>query len=135
MTLSSLLWTLCLTVLTAIALLVVMSQLAGAEGPKYIAGASYFDPNLVGTPLAWANGTVTYYTDQGNLSPIMPGPTADAFVADAISQWSSIPTAAVTFYHGGQLAEDVNGTNVYVNSDGSITEPADIMPSATGTPL
>ena len=108
---------------------------AGASGPKYIAGVTYFDPQTIGTPLVWANGLVNYYTDQGNLSPIMPGPSADALVADAISQWASIPTAAVTFYHGGQLAEDVNGSNVYVNSDGSITEPDDIMPSAIGTPL
>lgn len=126
--------------LLAIALVILLALIdsttpAGASGPKYVAGVSYFEPQTIGTPLVWANGLVNYFTDQGNLSPIMPGPSADALVADAISQWASIPTAAVAFFHGGQLAEDVNGSNVYVNSDGSITEPADIMPNAVGTPL
>lgn len=131
----SLLWTLSYTVLAAIGLLFVMAQMARAGGPHYIAGISYFDPGTTGTPLTWSNGVVAYYTDQGDLSPILPGPLADALVADAISQWTSIPTVAVDATHGGQLAEDVNGSNVYVNSDGSITEPADIEPSATGTPV
>jgi len=109
--------------------------LAHAGGPKYVAGASYFNSGTMGTPLTWSGGTVTYYTDQGNLSPIYPGPSADALVADSFSQWTSISTTAVTAVHGGQLAEDVNGTNVYRNPDGTITMPADIMPTATGTPV
>lgn len=117
----------------AIALLTV--PLAHSGGPKYIAGASYFTSGTMGTPLTWSGGTVTYYTDQGNLSPIYPGSSADALVADAFSQWTSIPTAAIAVVHGGQLAEDVNGSNVYVNPDGSITMPADIQASATGTPV
>jgi hypothetical protein len=56
-------------------------------------------------------------------------------VADAFSQWTSISTAAVTATRAGQLAEDVSGTNVYRNSDGTITMPADIMPLASGTPV
>ena len=36
---------------------------------------------------------------------------------------------------GGSLAEDVNGTNVIVNSDGSISMPPDIQPTAIGTPV
>ena len=51
---------------------------AHAGGPAYVAGASYFDPAVKGTPLTWANGAVTYYTDQGNLSALLPGPSADA---------------------------------------------------------
>ena len=86
-------------------------------------------------PLTWAQGTVNYYTDQGSLSPTVSGPQGDALVADAFSQWTSISTAAVTAIHAGQLAEDVSGTNVYRNSDGSISMPADIMPTATGTPV
>jgi hypothetical protein len=120
---------------TVIAVLAVVLPMARAGGPKYIAGASYFNSGLAGTPLTWSQGAITYYTDQGDLSPILPGPTADAFVASAFSQWTSIPIASVVATHGGQLAEDVSGANVYVNPDGTITMPADIQPSATGTPL
>jgi hypothetical protein len=56
-------------------------------------------------------------------------------VADAFSQWTSIPTVAVLATRAGQLAEDVSGANVYRNSDGTITMPADILPTATGTPV
>jgi hypothetical protein len=115
--------------------LITLPSLAHAGGPKYVAGVSYFDSETVGQPLAWAQGAVSYYTDQGNLSPILPGPTADTLVADAFSQWTSIPTAAIVATHSGQLAEDVNGSNVFVNADGSITMPADIMPTAITTPV
>ncbi len=112
-----------------------LASTAFAGGPKYVAGTSYFNPGTAGTPLTWSQGQVSYYTDQGNLSPILPGPNADALVADAFSQWTSISTASVVASHSGQLAEDVSGSNVYVNPDGSITMPTDIMPSATGTPV
>ncbi len=56
-------------------------------------------------------------------------------MASALSQWTSIPIAAVVATHGGQLAENVSGANVFVNPDGTITMPADIEPTATGTPL
>ena len=121
--------------LLAIALLFVFVQFARAGGPHYVAGISYFDQGTMGTPLTWAQGAVNYYTDQGDLSPILPGSSADALVADAFSQWASIPTVAIAATHGGQLAEDVNGSNVYRNDDGSITMPADIEPSAVGTPV
>ena len=120
---------------TAAAILFFLTQYAGAGGPRYIAGISYFNQGTAGTPLTWAQGTVNYYTDQGTLSPTVSGPQGDALVADAFSQWTSISTAAVTATHAGQLAEDVSGTNVYRNSDGTITMPADIMPTATGTPV
>ena len=122
---------LCFMILIAVAIV----PLAHAGGPKYVAGASYFNSGTLGTPLTWSGGTVTYYTDQGNLSPIYPGPSADALVASSFSQWTAISTTAVTTVHGGQLAEDVNGSNVYLNPDGSVTMPADIMPTATGTPV
>jgi hypothetical protein len=121
--------------LLAVAWIAGTAPFAAAGGPKYVAGASYFNSGTAGTPLTWAEGQVNYYTDQGNLSPILPGPSADAFVADAFSQWTAISTAAVAAIRAGQLAEDVNGSNVYVNPDGTITMPADIMPSATGTPV
>ncbi len=121
--------------LTLAALPFCLLQPARAGGPKFVAGASYFNSGTMGTPLTWALGNINYYTDQGDLSPILPGPNADALVADAFSQWTSIPTAAVAATRAGQLAEDVSGANVYVNPDGSITMPADIQPSATGTPV
>jgi hypothetical protein len=118
-----------------ITLLSIFLPLARAGGPKYVAGISYFDPGLAGTTLTWSLGAITYYTDQGDLSPILPGPSADAFVASAFSQWTAVAIAAVFATRGGQLAEDVSGANVFVNPDGTITMPADILPAATGTPL
>jgi len=118
-----------------ILLLLTLVQFAQAGGPRYIAGISYFNQGTAGTPLTWAQGAVTYYTDQGSLSLTVSGPQGDALVADAFSQWTSISTAALSVTHAGQLAEDVSGANVYRNSDGSITMPADIMPTATGTPV
>ena len=118
-----------------ILLLLTFLQVARAGGPRYIAGISYFNQGTVGTPLIWAQGVVNYYTDQGPLSATVPGPQGDALVADAFSQWTSISTVALSITHAGQLAEDVNGSNVYRNSDGTITMPADIMPTATGTPV
>ncbi len=76
-----------------------------------------------------------YFTDQGALSPILPGAQADAFVATAFSTWTSISSVALTASQGGHLAEDVNGSNIAVATNGMITAPADITPSATGTPV
>src|SRR5262249_34835933 len=97
-----------------------------AGGPKYVAGTSYFDPEVAGQPLIWPQGVISYYTDQGSLSPLLSGSAANSFVAGAFSVWTSVPTAALVANNVGPLAEDVNGTNVTVNSDGSISMPADI---------
>lgn len=105
-----------------IAMLVMPPQSLHAGGPRTIAGTSYFDPAVKGTPLTWGQGAVSYYTDRGNLSPVLPGPSADVFVADAFGRWTSIPTAAVSAVRAGQLAEDVSGTNVSTTT----TLPADI---------
>lgn len=121
--------------LTLVLALLLVTRYAHAGGPKYIAGVSYFDHETIGTPLTWSLGQITYYTDQGNLSPILPGTSADAFVADAFSQWTSISTVAVSATRAGQLAEDVSGANVYVNPDRTVTLPPDIMPTATSTPV
>ncbi len=94
-------------VLAGLVLVILTPRMAAAGGPKYIAGVSYFDSGTIGTPLTWAQGAIAYYTDQGDLSPILPGASADVLVADAISQWTSISTAAVTATNAGQLAEDV----------------------------
>ena len=49
--------------------------------------------------------------------------------------WTSVPTAALAAARGGALAEDVNGTNVVVNADGTISMPLDIQATSTATPI
>lgn len=100
-----------------------------------MAGVSYFATGTTGTPLTWAQGTINYYTDQGNLSPILQGANADSFVAAAFNQWTAIPTAAISAIHAGQLAEDVSGANFFLNSNGTVNMPADILPTAINTPV
>jgi hypothetical protein len=118
----------------AIGIAALLPPLLHAGGPRTIAGTSYFDPAVKGTPLTWSQGVVSYYTDQGNLSPILPSASADAFVANAFSRWTSISTAAVSAVRGGQLAEDVSGADVS-SAGGTITLPADILPSAKNSPV
>ena len=93
--------------------LLLLAIPAWAGGPRYVAGVSYFNAGTAGAPLTWAQGVVNYYTDQGDLSAQLPGPSADAFVASAFSRWTSITTAAITANRAGQLAEDVNGTQCH----------------------
>src|SRR5208283_2399307 len=119
----------------AVAVVFLFAMLSRAGGPESIAGTSYFDASATGQPLVWPQGQITYYTDQGDLSPVLPNASANSFVANAFSQWTAVPTAALAATWGGQLAEDVNGSNVTVNSDGTISMPADIQPSATGKPI
>jgi hypothetical protein len=116
-------------------LVLLAPRAAHAGGPRYVAGASYFDPAAKGAPLTWAQGTVSYYTDQGDLSPALRNTDANSFVDDAFSHWTSIPTAALTATRAGQLAEDVSGTNVTVNGDGTLNLPTDIRSSATDKPI
>jgi hypothetical protein len=54
--------------------MLLLPQPLRAGGPRTIAGTSYFDPAVKGTPLTWSQGVVTYYTDRGNLSPRCPAP-------------------------------------------------------------
>lgn len=79
-----------------------------------MAGASYFDPSTTGSPITWAQGNLNYYTDQGDLSTLLPGASADTFVANAFSMWTAVPTAALSATRSGQLAEDVSGSNLSV---------------------
>ncbi len=122
-----------LALTVALVFMFVLGSRAG--GPKCVAGTSYFDGTTTGQPLVWPLGTVTYYTDQGDLSPILPNASANSFVAGVFGQWTAVQTAALSITSGGSLAEDVNGTNVTLNSDGSISMPTDIQPTATGTPV
>ncbi len=106
-----------------------------AGGPEYVAGSSYFNASTMGQPLTWSQGQVNYYTDQGDLSPILPNSAANALVANAFLQWTSVPNAAVVANAAGQLAEDVNGGNIVVDSNGIVTAPADVTSAATQTPV
>src|ERR1022692_643536 len=124
----------------AVAVFLICSAIASrAGGPAFIAGSGY-NTGVEGRALIWANGTgststVQYFTDQGNLSPILTGAQADAIVATAFNTWTSVPGVALTASQGGHLAEDVNGSNIETNGYGVVTVPADITPSATGTPV
>ena len=120
--------------LAVIALLIVLPRLGRAGGPRDIAGTVYFEVGAKGVPLTWAQGTISYYTDQGGLSPQLSESGADALVADAFSRWTSITTAAIAAVRAGQLGENVNGVNVS-SSGGVIALPADILPSAVNMPV
>src|SRR5438309_6224654 len=114
-------------------ILFVCAQTSRAGGPARIAGSAYFDSTVEGQPLTWPQGRITYYVDQGNLSPVLPNSDANALVANAFSQWTSVPTAALSVIPGGSLAEDVSGANVTRNSDGTVSMPPDIQPTAAST--
>ena len=114
--------------LTAVWVILLVHAAQGG-GPLYVAGVSYFDPAVKGQPLTWAQGNVLYYTDLGDLSPLLPQASANALVADAFSRWTNISTAAIAATPTGSLAEDVDGTNVTIVG-GVLSMPADIQPSA-----
>jgi hypothetical protein len=120
---------------TALAFVFLFALLARGGGPEYVAGSSYFNSTMMGQPLVWSSGIVNYYTDQGDLSPLLPNSAANAFIASAFAQWTSVASAALSVTAAGQLAEDVNGGNIAVNASGMVTAPTDITPSATGTPV
>ena len=113
---------------------IVLSAASYAGGPAFVAGSA-FDPSVKGQPAVWANGNLQYFTDQGDLSPILDNTDADAFVAGAFEPWTSIGGVALTATQGGHLGEDVNGSNVSCEPDGTCSLPADIQPSALSTPL
>ncbi len=119
----------------AMGMVLISALFVRAGGPKSVAGTVYFDPATTGQPLVWPQGSISYYTDQGDLSPLLPNAAAGSFVASAFGVWTSVSTAALSVNSPGVLAEDVNGTNVTANSDGTISMPPDIQPTATGTPI
>jgi hypothetical protein len=118
-----------------LALLLLVPACANAGGPKYIAGTSFFNPAVTGEPIRCAGGQVNYSVDQGPLSSFVTNQQATAMVDAAAALWSAVPTAGVTLTDIGPLNEDVNGSNIAVNSSGQITAPADVTPAATNYPL
>jgi hypothetical protein len=107
---------------------------ASAGGPAFVAGTGFY-AQAKGRPLTWADGNVQYFTDQGDLSPILPAAQADTFVASAFATWTATPNVSLSAAQSGHLAEDVNGTNVSGNPDGTYVIPSDIQPTATTTPI
>src|SRR3981189_491459 len=99
------------TRILVVVVLICIAVASRAGGPAFIAGAGS-DPGVEGHPLIWANGSVQYFTDQGDLSPILPNAQADIFVAAAFSPWTSISSVALTASQGGHLAAAVNGRNI-----------------------
>jgi hypothetical protein len=120
---------------SALVIVLFFAMLARGGGPAYVAGSSYFNSGTMGQPIIWSSGEVNYYTDQGDLSPILLNASANALVASAFSQWTSVAGAALAATNKGQLAEDVNGNNIGVSSSGAVTAPADITASATQAPV
>ncbi len=121
------------TVVTS-ALALMITTVAWAGGPRWVAGSTYFNAGLKGRPIVWKNGQVNYYTDLGDLSATVNQSQANAMIAAAASIWSSVSTAGVSIQASGSLAEDVNGTNVVLTST-TFTMPADIDETATQKPL
>ena len=119
----------------ALLLMALAPAMAFAGGPKYVAGVSFFNPSVLGQPLHWSGGRVSYYVDQGPLNRTVTNQQATAMVDAAAALWSAIPTAGVTLVDQGPLHEDVNGSNIEVNASGQITAPADVTPGAIGYPL
>ena len=108
--------------------------MAHAGGPKYVAGARYFNSSANGRPIRWASGQVNYFVDQGPLSLSVTNQQAVALVDTAAALWSAVPTAGVTLTDMGPLNEDVNGTDIAV-ARSEITAPRDVTPSAAGYPV
>jgi hypothetical protein len=121
-------------ILQVAAFLICAAVASHAGGPAFVAGSGY-NQGVEGQPLIWANGSVEYFTNPGALSPILTEAQADALVASAFSTWTSIPGVALTATQGGHLAEYVDGADIETNGFGVVTAPADITPSATGTPV
>jgi hypothetical protein len=105
-----------------------------AGGPKYVAGAGYFNPAVVGQPVRWSGGVVNYFVDQGPLNSQISNQEATAMVDAAAAVWSAVPTAGVILTDSGTLNEDVNGANVLAGNQ-VFAEPADVTPAATSYPL
>jgi len=82
---------------------------ATAGGPAFVAGGG-FDPAVKGQSVTWAGGNIQYFTDQGDLSPILSGGQADTLVADVFTHWTGVPGVAITATLAGHLAEMIRAS-------------------------
>jgi hypothetical protein len=110
-------------------LLLILPRAAEAGGPRYIAGTSFFQAGVAGTPIRWSGNEVVYYTDLGDVSSVLPQADANALVAEAFARWTSVDTAALIATRGGSLDEDVNGGSVS-SIGGVLVFPDDVQASA-----
>jgi hypothetical protein len=90
-------------------------------GLAVIVASAWFAPAFAGGPLfivpsggtlkpARWEGTVKVYTDQGTLGAL-DNATANKLVANAVKQWSSVPTSSFRAEIAGTLPFDVTGAN------------------------
>jgi hypothetical protein len=105
-----------------------------AGGPKFVAGVTFFNPGVVGQPVHWTNGQVSYYVDQGPLNSAVDNTQATAMVDAAAALWSAIPTAGITLVRSGSLNEDVSAANI-VPGNQNIAQPSDVAPGAANYPV
>jgi hypothetical protein len=109
-------------------------QISQAGGPRYFAGSSYFNSEVQGRPVHWANGQLNYYLDQGPLNSYLSNAAIGTYLQQAAAVWNSVPTAAIQIHAAGSLAEDVSGATIS-GSGGTVVFPADVQPSATSEPV
>lgn len=121
-------------ILTAMALLSCAAPNLHAGGPRQVAGSTYFDPAVMGTPVHWAGGQVNYFVDRGALSATVDNQQATAMVDAAAALWGGVPTAALALKNSGTLNEDVSAANA-VPAAGTLLQPADVAARATAYPL
>ena len=57
--------------LSLVASVFLSAALLHAGGPAFVAGSGY-NSGVEGQPMVWANASVQYFTDQGDLSSILP---------------------------------------------------------------
>ena len=89
---------------TLVAGLAATAALAG--GPIYIQDAA------TRTAYAWPAGDTPVYVDQGYLGPLDKA-QADAMVSFALSQWNGVPTSSFHAVIAGDIASDVNASNIF----------------------
>lgn len=65
-----------------------------AGGQAFVAGPGYAS-GVEGQPLMWANGSVQYFTDQGDLSPILPEWGSPTTVATAAQTTFTKPVSSI----------------------------------------
>jgi len=114
--------------------LILFPSGAAAGGPKYVAGANFFNPGVMGQPVHWAGGKVNYYVDQGPLNAFIDNQHATAMVDAAAALWSTVQTAGVALVRAGSLNEDVSGANVVAGNQ-NFAQPSDVAPTASNDPL